>query len=149
MSLKCEVCALSSNHCCKADILMSKKEALFILDNLPNHIDRKDMMIIKDIRRTNAKMLIHKSYNNKDISVHPCIFLVNGKCSIYDIKPYVCKMYGTKYMKCMMDFLPDVNTLEEFNALTKQRRDKADKESFLASELNHDILEYINRIENE
>jgi len=100
--LPCDVCTKTNNHCCKADIPLRLGEINTIFNNLPNDMTQKDFLIIKhnSYQVTKKFMLIHKSYNGCDINITDCIFLKNGKCSIYNYRPDICKVYGTDTMRC-------------------------------------------------
>jgi Fe-S-cluster containining protein len=102
--LNCEECTKTNNHCCKADIPYSPLEAMSMIlygekvgikniTLMPSNKIKKDYFVIID----NSWI---KSDDSVDLSDKNCVFFIEGKCSIYENRPNICRLYGTEMIRC-------------------------------------------------
>ena len=112
--LPCEECVKTDNHCCLADIPYLLSDIDRIYDHMPDHLNKEDFRIYKRLDFEISKMFIlaHKSYNNKVLQLINCVFFKDGKCSIYEYRPEICKIYGTKELRCRYE-VEGIKTKEE------------------------------------
>ena len=128
----CGSCKNGCFKCCNNNFCISEQEFLLILDyleinnyNIEKYINKSKLVIkyAKDkypqILEQFNKKLSNQQFNLSNIillfdtEIHGvdwpyCIFLENGKCSIYDIRPCICRMYGTT-MQCDLIGNSDIN----------------------------------------
>lgn len=100
-SLPCEECTKTNNHCCKADLPFDHYIAGFLF------VKAKELGIDvlahqHPVHRDKA-VLVKKEWienGSIDLETKDCIFFKDGKCSIYEDRPDICRLYGTKYIRC-------------------------------------------------
>jgi len=132
----CSECTKTENHCCLMDIPLDIPVAM-------------ELMYWGDkVGITNTIARLHPKFEEKvfictpetrgDISFKECVFFRNGKCSIYEHRPDICRHFGTEFMKCrntLLDEIPkkrmDINTMHKFDDIALK---------------NSDINKYIERI---
>jgi len=96
-NLPCEVCTKTDNHCCLADIPYDYIEALKLCDlGRQNGLD----LIMVSHPKFEDKVIILNSGDDGILENKPCVFLKNGKCSIYEDRPFICRNYGTDFIRC-------------------------------------------------
>jgi Fe-S-cluster containining protein len=131
--LNCEICAQTQHHCCKASITFNVMEVIDLVQKANElHIDVK---IRPSKEKPNSYNLVRKDKVVKSLNDENCIFLKNGRCSIYNERPSICRVYGTKLVKCWFhdfDYDTPANTLFELtddkvkeltnNAITKNEK---------------------------
>ena len=97
MKLPCEVCTKTDNHCCLADIPYDYMEALKLCDlGRQKGLD----LIMVSHPKFEDKVIILNSGDDGISEDKPCVFLKNGKCSIYEDRPFICRNYGTDFIRC-------------------------------------------------
>jgi Fe-S-cluster containining protein len=87
-------CEKGCTACCKLDVEVSEPEIIYIYTYMSNILEKEQLdaffnqiedtvSIIKDIDDIDeyAKLQI------------PCVFLHNGACSIYEVRPFICREY--------------------------------------------------------
>lgn len=86
-------CRRGCSHCCYLLVYLTLPEALAIAERLLSSPER-----LKEVRRAIAAQLTtltdplitQHSYFRQQ---HPCIFLNNSECTIYDVRPTECRYY--------------------------------------------------------
>ena len=123
-SLNCDICVKTDNHCCKADIPLDIPIALALIEisGLTN------LAIIKTPKFPSSVVIVDKNWFTDpnipvDIQTKTCVFLKEGKCSVYDHRPDICRWYGTKQIRCRWEFIEPSKiakaTLEDINYYDK------------------------------
>lgn len=108
--LPCAECTQTKNHCCKADIPYSIVDAMHIKWLVT---EKYKVLPVEDVLITNHPatnlndtqyIIINSSGITKgstvDVREYDCVALIDGKCSIYEDRPNICRQYGTEFMKC-------------------------------------------------
>ena len=130
--LKCEICVQTSAHCCTADIPYKHPEAMY-LKHLGIKQGRSDLYIVPHPKIKDMVVLVSKAMEGTNINKTPCVFLVDGKCSIYEDRPSICRSYGDLF-PCRYEHT-SLDTLEDFQKLTDTDIKRLDEESLeLASD---------------
>ena len=71
----------------------------------------EEARIVDRIGTVQRQRLIDQALNTKSLT---CPLLKDNRCSVYDIRPLICRLYGTvKKMKCQYGCKPKVNYLPE------------------------------------
>jgi Fe-S-cluster containining protein len=82
------------------DIPLQLVDALFMV-HCGDKVGIKDTIIRPHPKYDNMELVfICKEDTRGNISNQPCVFLVDGKCAIYESRPTICRMYGTEFMRC-------------------------------------------------
>ena len=127
MNLPCEECVKTSNHCCKTDIRLSIPEMIIMVELA---VELKKDFVFGSIPGSDTEFLILPNEPGLDITTTDCIFLgSDGKCEIYEQRPYVCRAYGTKDLRCRYE-CSNISTKEEIEKLTKNDIRMLDKIAF-------------------
>ena len=90
-------CGAGCSYCCHSQIHVLPIEALLILSFLSECFTTKQMRLLMDridqrLQRTRKKSL-GSLFSIKDEL--PCIFLKNGMCSIYQVRPFICRAWNS------------------------------------------------------
>lgn len=138
-------CPVNCSECCSDYFPISENEFFVILDSLQrkggNALVRKYISKSNEVYREmkerypefvsqldsyNSRMTTYDLLGDLDSNIQagsglPCIFLENGRCSIYQDRPNVCRFYGM-CNKCSIINnlpyrLPEQNTLTKLNEL--------------------------------
>ena len=123
-SLNCDICVKTDNHCCKADIPLDIPIALALVEisGLTN------LAITETPKFPGSVVIVDKNWFTDpsvqvDIQTKTCVFLKEGKCSVYDHRPDICRWYGTKQIRCRWEFIEPSKiakaTLEDVNYYDK------------------------------
>ena len=107
----CEECTKTNNHCCVASVPYGISEALFY-SNLADKLGIESLVYPHPAVNVGLFALVNSSMLDKDISQETCIFFKDGKCSIYDERPPLCRAYGSDYMVCRFE-IRGLTTKEE------------------------------------
>lgn len=119
--LPCEECVKTDNHCCKADIPLEPTTALSLIG------------IAREAGITNLGMNEHPKFESRviifnkdwvedghlDLVGKDCAFLVDGKCAIYENRPDICRLYGTKWIRCRWE-AGGVNSQAQISRATRE-----------------------------
>lgn len=96
------------SFCCHDQIMLSTQEADYIKKNAKYEIN-------KELLEKQKKALDFKKLSFAD---RACIFLKDGKCSIYEFRPLICKSHNVKKGT-------DVNNCIVTDGLTKEPNEQA------------------------
>ena len=81
--------------CCKPGVLTSIPELLRILDYIHTAFDAAAMSELNNRARRYVRQLAGRNSNAPTNESVPCPFLVDGRCSIYDVRPLTCRGYNS------------------------------------------------------
>ena len=88
-------CKAGCHYCCFYQALLTPPEALLIGNYLEKAFTEEEKLdLIVRIDRTLA-LTDGKSVEERAKTWHdtPCIFLANGRCSVYDVRPFICRAW--------------------------------------------------------
>ena len=140
----CDLCLKYGNHCCKADIPITFTDFKRIKKALPKK-EAKSIFLGtgRNFKHDKLFVLGHPKNYMKDITIAPCVFLENNRCSIYDNRPDICRSFGTNKIPCRMQ----VASEDDLNkTLTLKRKRELDKLSLNLIDKNVSLAEYIKPI---
>jgi len=87
------------------------------------------------------KVLICKPETRGNIAIQECVFFLDGKCSIYENRPDICRMYGTEFMRCRNECV-GIHLSGDIDDLTIEDLQNLDRIALEKSE----IKKYIDRV---
>jgi Fe-S-cluster containining protein len=89
-------CKKGCSFCCNINVDVSKPEA----ELLKEHIKPEDIPILR------KQAVNPKEFSKLDYKDRKCIFLKNGECQVYDIRPISCRRYfvSSDPEKCNSEF---------------------------------------------
>lgn len=101
--LNCEICTKTNNHCCKADIPLEIPIALALIDIS----GRTDLSVIEHPRFKERGLIVNNDWQFKEVNINEenCNFFIDSKCSIYEHRPDICRLYGTKQIRCRWEYI--------------------------------------------
>lgn len=90
-------CGPGCSYCCYSQIHVLPIEALLILSFLDECFTRKQILLLMDkieqrLQRTREKSLGSLFSIKNEL---PCIFLENGICGIYQVRPFICRAWNS------------------------------------------------------
>lgn len=90
-------CGPGCSYCCHSQVHVLPIEALLILSFLSECFTRKQILLLMDridqrLQRTREKSLSSLFLIKNEL---PCIFLENGMCSIYQVRPFICRAWNS------------------------------------------------------
>jgi Fe-S-cluster containining protein len=80
--------------CCKPGVLISVPELLRILSYLRS-LDDDSLSALTDRARRYAAQIEGRSFDDSTNESVPCPLLVEGRCSVYEVRPLVCRGYNS------------------------------------------------------
>lgn len=104
-------CKSGCSRCCKfyGSPQLYKFEWDNIISYLEKNMDNRTMMRVRAKLKDNILFLKEKLENNHDyfqpqfnasvFFIAECPFLYQNKCSIYEVRPLICRMFGNTYLK--------------------------------------------------
>lgn len=138
MSLRCEECTKTKNHCCKADIPLGLLDALhmkYLLVDKYKVLPKEDVLLNQHPNEQPGMYFvlnIHDITHGSEVDIrdHNCAALIDGKCAVYADRPNICRQYGTDFMKCRFDC---EDTPVDIGALSFEDIRELDTKAFNAS----------------
>lgn len=109
-------CKTGCNRCCK----FYGSPELYQLEwqNIQNYI--KNKFTDKEIKRIERKFiqgLLNDQNNNNEESVTECPFIYKNMCSIYENRPFICRLFGlSKFQNKLMTCSEELNRWEDKNS---------------------------------
>jgi len=90
-------CGPGCSYCCHSQIHVLPIEALLILSFLNESFTKKQILLLMDkiekrLQRTRKKALGSLFSIKEEL---PCIFLENGMCGIYQVRPFICRAWNS------------------------------------------------------
>ena len=94
-------CAAGCNHCCRSPVGVVAAEAVLI----GHYVDRKFSASAR--AELEQRMTARKAALQRDpLGTHMCPLNVDGRCSVYEVRPYNCRMFHSFDVKaCERVFL--------------------------------------------
>jgi Fe-S-cluster containining protein len=89
--------------CCKPGVLVSVPEFVRILDHVRTAFSREAMAALTQRARAYAAQLRGRDFNDFVDDSVPCPFLDAGRCSVYAIRPLVCRGYNSTSVDACRD----------------------------------------------
>lgn len=88
-------CKKGCDHCCYAQVSLTPPEAFLIVQCIKNTYSLKKRDALMKRVTGNLRLTQDKSIDERiDVwQQTPCIFLENGACSIYNVRPLICRAW--------------------------------------------------------
>ncbi|WP_368030326.1 YkgJ family cysteine cluster protein [Arcobacter sp. s6] len=87
-------CSKGCSHCCNTRVEITEPEAVFIYSYIKDNLNQEQQNAIfskiKEITNITSQMQTTDDHIKLQI---PCIFLNNQICSIYEIRPFICREF--------------------------------------------------------
>ena len=83
-------CSKGCNHCCYMPVMLSLTEAKYIVEQFGFP---KDLELLKKQASKDFFKIIPEDYYKLPLQDRKCVYLINGECSIYPIRPITCRGY--------------------------------------------------------
>jgi len=114
--LNCSTCALTQHHCCKASIAFDIMETI----HLSKEAEKLgiNIRIIASTEKPNYFNIVRKNKPFRSLNDENCVFLRDGRCRIYNSRPAVCRVYGTKLVECWFASLDYATPIDDIFAMT-------------------------------
>jgi Fe-S-cluster containining protein len=87
------------------------------------------------------RAIVCKETTKGDITTQDCVFFIGGRCSIYEHRPDICRIYGTEYIRCRYE-CSEINNQYTIASLDKKTIQELDNISISKSKIGN----YINHI---
>jgi Fe-S-cluster containining protein len=81
--------------CCKPGVLTSIPELLRILDHVQSTFSADEIAGLHVRARRYAAQIAGRSFNDPVNESVPCPLLVDGRCSVYDVRPLTCRGFNS------------------------------------------------------
>lgn len=93
-------CGPGCSYCCHSRISLTPAEALLIYSWMDTRFSTLDLASLGKRIQNNQFLTRGKSLKDRVLvkDSTPCVFLENGKCSIYPVRPFICRSW-TSYSK--------------------------------------------------
>jgi Fe-S-cluster containining protein len=122
-SLDCkEGCAYC---CCKPGVLVSVPEFVRILDHVRSAFSATDVSALTQRARVYAAQMQGRSFNEFVNDSVPCPFLDDRRCSVYAIRPLVCRGYNSTSVDACRDAHTNADYLVPIFSVIKDVTDGA------------------------
>ncbi len=88
-------CGPGCPYCCSMQISITPPEALLLGDYVENNYDDGERAALLSRIENNLALTHDRSQGEKVRNWHltPCVFLVDGSCSVYPIRPFICRSW--------------------------------------------------------
>jgi Fe-S-cluster containining protein len=81
--------------CCKPGVLTSIPDLLRILDHIRSTFGAGDVAALDERARRYVAQMNGRSFDDLVDESVPCPLLVDGRCSVYEVRPLVCRGYNS------------------------------------------------------
>jgi Fe-S-cluster containining protein len=81
--------------CCKPGVLTSIPELLRILDHVQSTFSADAVSELRERARRYARQIAGRNFNDPVNESVPCPLLVDGRCSVYEVRPLTCRGYNS------------------------------------------------------
>ncbi|SMD00811.1 Putative zinc-or iron-chelating domain-containing protein [Desulfocicer vacuolatum DSM 3385] len=108
-------CGAGCSYCCHAQVKVTPLEALVIFDWVGKNFSQIRRTLLKKRIDNNRKLTEGVNLEHRVMvkDQTPCIFLENGVCSIYPVRPLICRAWTSySYDACEKAFLSENHTAE-------------------------------------
>jgi Fe-S-cluster containining protein len=86
-------CAPGCTYCCHQRVAVLPHEAIALVEYLQNRCSATEAAAIETRIRANALVIDGMTAGEHRAANLPCAFLVDGRCSAYDVRPSVCASF--------------------------------------------------------
>lgn len=90
-------CQPGCSYCCHSHVYILPLEALLIYSYITSHLNRESLSLLKETIAQNLRVTKDKAQKKpvylKDRT--PCIFLNDHKCTIYPVRPFICRAWNS------------------------------------------------------
>ena len=117
--LNCATCAQTQHHCCKASISFTIMEVIDLVEKAEKR--DIDVKVLPSKDKPNYFNIVKKGKVFKSLNDENCIFLKDARCTIYEERPSICRVYGSEMVKCWfhnLDYDTPALTLFEMDEKT-------------------------------
>ena len=111
--------------CCKPNVLASVPELVRILDPIESTFGVEALSALRERGRRYAAQMKGRRLDEPVNESVPCPLLVDGRCSVYDIRPLVCRGYNSTDVDACRRAHGDVSALVPIFAILKDVTDGA------------------------
>jgi Fe-S-cluster containining protein len=111
--------------CCKPGVLISIPELLRILSHVRSTFDDDSVSALTDRARRYAAQIEGRSFDASTDESVPCPLLVEGRCSVYEVRPLVCRGYNSTSVDACRKAHRDASELVPMFAMLKDVTDGA------------------------
>jgi len=111
--------------CCKPGVLISVPELLRILSYLRSTSSDDSLSALTDRARRYAAQIEGRSFDDSTNDSVPCPLLVEGRCSVYEVRPLVCRGYNSTSVDACRKAHRDASELVPMFAMLKDVTDGA------------------------
>ena len=113
-------------YCCsKPGVLISFPELVRILAHVQSSFDAADLGTLRNAARQYAAALHGRSFDAATAASVPCPLLVNGRCSVYEVRPLVCRGYNSTSASACRRAHADVTAMVPLFSVLKDCTDGA------------------------
>ncbi len=81
--------------CCKPGVLASIPELLRILALIHSTFSEADVLALRERAKRYGEQVAGRNFNELVDESVPCPLLVDGRCSVYEVRPLVCRGYNS------------------------------------------------------
>lgn len=104
-------CKAGCSYCCYNQIRLTPAEALLVFSWIDKEFTDQDQALLRKRIQNNRVLTEGTSLENRVMikESSPCIFLKQGKCSIYPVRPLICRSWTSYSHKACMDAFQSEN----------------------------------------
>ena len=113
-------CGPGCSYCCYSQVQLTPAEALFVFSWIDMEFSHNQLGLLQKRIDNNRRITEGQSLINRVMVKEstPCIFLANGKCSIYPVRPFICRSWSSYSRKACMDAFSTGNHTAEIETST-------------------------------
>ena len=97
--------------CCKPGVLTSIPDLLRILDRIRSTFGADDVTALEERARRYAAQMEGRRFDDLVDESVPCPLLVDGRCSVYEVRPLVCRGYNSTNVDACRNAHQDADVL--------------------------------------
>ncbi|MGH9201221.1 MAG: YkgJ family cysteine cluster protein, partial [Vicinamibacterales bacterium] len=109
--------------CCKPGVLVAIPELLRILDHVQTAFDAEAVAAMRERARRYVGQLAGRSFDDPTDQSVPCPLLIDGRCSVYDVRPLTCRGYNSTSVDACRQAHESTSVLVPIFALIKDVTD--------------------------
>jgi Fe-S-cluster containining protein len=136
--------AACSYCCCKPNVLVSVPELVRLLDHIERTFAADAVARVRDRARRYAVQMAGRSLDEPTNESVPCPLLVDDRCSVYQVRPLVCRGYNSTDVDACRRAHTDATALVPIFAMLKDVTDGATVgagQSLAASTCNDSLVD--------
>ena len=130
--------------CCKPNVLVSVPELVRLLDHVERTFTADAIVKLRDRARRYAAQMAGRSLDEPVNDSVPCPLLVDDRCSVYEVRPLVCRGYNSTDVDACRRAHTDTAALVPIFALLKDVTDGAtvgEGQSLEATTFNDSVVD--------